>query len=39
LLLLVLTLKFSEDWFFAGLAYGFGIASGLFWGIGPWGAA
>jgi hypothetical protein len=38
LLLMVLTLKFCQDWLFAGLAYAFGIAAGWFWGIGPWGA-
>jgi hypothetical protein len=37
LLLMVLTLKFGQDWLFAGLAYAFGIACGWVWGVGPWG--
>jgi hypothetical protein len=37
LLLLLLALKFSQDWFFAGVAYGLGIAAGWLWGVGPWG--
>lgn len=33
LLLMVLTLKFSQDWLFAAAAYGFGMAARWAWGV------